>query len=388
MQVESVRCVLSSFEPLLQLQPDQCDQIGVTVGIPRIPDSTILDLCHRVVEILKSKPTILELNAPIYIVGDLHGNLLDLLRILIFSRTPPTSRFLFLGDYVDRGQFSLEIVALLFALVCAYPNHVYLLRGNHEFEHVNQNYGFQKECQEQRGGLELWTEVNTAFSYLPLLAIINDQIFCVHGGISPQITSLKSLLRIKRPIVQYDKDDLVCDLVWSDPSSETPDFVRSNRGSGVTFGTTSIQEFFKNTKMRHIIRAHQCVALGIERFDGDHVYTVFSCSNYVDSNGNKCGLLFITPNNQIQSFSLPTIKPLDRASALFVDLSDLATSHESLAMNLQMADIQESKQKNSTPILLAHNIQIKKKFAIRNSSMECLPRPKIKTEKLPKLHHL
>lgn len=381
MQVESVRCVLNAFEDLLQLQPDQCDQIGSTVGIPRIPDDTISDLCHRVIEILKSKPSILELKSPIYVVGDLHGNLQDLLRILIFARTPPMSRFLFLGDYVDRGSFSLEIIALLFALVCAYPSHVFLLRGNHEFEHVNQNYGFQKEVQEQRGSLDLWNEVNNAFSYLPLIAIVNEQIFCVHGGISPQITSLKSLLRIKRPIVQYDKDDLVCDLVWSDPSSETPDFIRSNRGSGVTFGTTSIQEFFKVTKMKHIIRAHQCVALGIERFDGDHVYTVFSCSNYADSNGNKCGLLFITPNSQIQSFSLPVVKQLDRSAVLFVDLPDYATSQESLAMNLQIADIQDTKQKNSVPILRVNQHPIKKKFIIRNSSMECLPRPKIKTEK-------
>ena len=384
MRAECVRCVLNAFEPLLTLDPSQCDQIGKTVGIPTIPEEIISDLCTRTIEVLKQKSTLLEIKSPIYIVGDLHGNLLDLLRIFIFSKTPPLTRFLFLGDYVDRGQFSVEIICLLFAFSCAYPNHIFLLRGNHEFEHVNQNYGFANECKEQFGNLDLWNAINNVFTYLPLTAIINNELFCVHGGISPQITSLKALVRVKRPLATYDKDDLVCDLVWSDPSSETQDYLRSNRGSGVTFGTTSISEFFKLTKMKHIIRAHQCVSLGIERFDGDHVYTVFSCSNYADFNGNKCGLLFITPQSDIQSFSLPIIAPLDRQNCLFVDLDDDATRHESLALNLQMEDIAGSKMKNSSALIL--NVGLKKRLTtIRALSNDNIQKSRLRLQKLPRL---
>ncbi|OHS99599.1 Ser/Thr protein phosphatase [Tritrichomonas foetus] len=388
MRAECVRYVLTAYDPLLQLPPDKCDKIGKEVPIPIIPEETITELCSNAITILKSKPTLLEIPAPIYIVGDLHGNLQDLLRIFIYSRTPPLTRFLFLGDYVDRGTFSVEICTLLFALLCAYPTHIYLLRGNHEFEHVNQNYGFQAEVREQYGNLDLYNAINSVFTYLPYVAIVNQTIFCVHGGISPQISSLKMLQRIKKPIIQYDKDDIVCDLVWSDPSIDTPDFLRSNRGSGVTFGYNSIKEFFKNTKMKHIIRAHQCVALGIERFDGDNVYTVFSCSNYVDSNGNKCGLIFVTPNGDIQSFSLPVVPLLERQNATFEKISEAAVRHESLAMNLQIADITDGKFKGSSTTLM--NNQMKRKVnRIRALSQETLTtKPKPKVEKLPKLQHL
>ena len=387
MIAECVRVVLSAYDPLINIPPDQCGKIGTEIPIPRIPDKYIFDLCEKAIGILKTKSSLLELSAPIYVVGDLHGNLQDLLRIFIYSKTPPLTRFLFLGDYVDRGQFSVEITTLLFALLCAYPEHIFLLRGNHEFEHVNQNYGFQAEVQEHHGSLDLYHAINQAFNYLPYTAVINKQIFCVHGGISPQISSLKQLSRFNKPLPQYEKDDIICDLVWSDPSMDTPDFLRSNRGSGVTFGTKSIQDFFKLTKMRHIIRAHQCVSLGIERFDGDNVYTVFSCSNYVDSNGNKCGLIFITPNGDIQSFSLPVVSLLERENTKFIEISESDVRPESLAMNLQLRDITDSNFKRSGLGLMMNQAQ-RKVNRIRAMSHDCLPpRNKFKTEKLPRLQH-
>ena len=344
---ESVRCVLEAYEDILKLDASQIGLLGKTIAIPTLDSSVIVDLCDRAIDQLNRFPRIIEVSAPTYVVGDLHGNIFDTLRILILSKIPPASKFLFLGDYVDRGEYSVEIVTLLFAMLCAYPEHIVLLRGNHEFEHVNKNYGFMDECLRQFGNLEVWNAVNRVFSYLPFVAIINASIFCVHGGLSPQLSNLKMLKRVERPLVQYEKDDLVCDLVWSDPSNEVPGYFRSNRGSGVTFGSGSVNEFMKNTKMTKVIRAHQCVPLGVERFDGDNVYTVFSCSNYVDSNDNRCGLLFINAESQIQSFSLPPYTIPDREDCLMKEYGIHEIKGFSLAMNLKLEDLVNTSKRNS-----------------------------------------
>jgi diadenosine tetraphosphatase ApaH/serine/threonine PP2A family protein phosphatase len=238
---------------------------------------------------------------------------------------------------------------------------------------VNKNYGFQHDVLDGWGNLKLWTAINGVFSYLPLTAVLNGNCFCVHGGLSPQVSSLKMLQRVKRPIVQYEKDDLTCDLVWSDPSTDTPDFLRSNRGSGVTFGTNSVRDFFKATKMKHIIRAHQCVPYGVERFDGDRVYTVFSCSNYADSDGNRCGILYLNPQGELESFSLPPLTIPARNETLFGDSCDGTERKESLALNLKQADLKERLFENYSgmggelPLTRSRQITLK----TRSRSVDC-----------------
>ena len=256
---------------------------------------------------------LLKVEQPIYIIGDIHGNIFDLIRVLVMAGKPPTSRYLFLGDYVDRGQFSIECIVLLFALKIKYPDHFFLLRGNHEFANVNEKYGFKSECLSAYNSLTTYNKINETFAWMPLTALIDKKIFCVHGGISPQIASYRQLNLIKRPIRSYD-NSIACDLVWSDPSTDTKEFFRSDRGNGVTFGIIAVRDFAKKFKVNHILRAHQCVQLGVEKFADDVLYTVFSCSNY--DSGNRCGILFITEEGKIEMFSLPPLAQVQRCDVL------------------------------------------------------------------------
>lgn len=297
-----------------------------------------------------------EIRAPVYVVGDIHGNIFDLIRVLVYTCTPPISQILFLGDYVDRGEFSLEVITLLFALYCAYPEKIVLLRGNHEFSNVNSTYGFQDEIHKEYKSLTLWNEVNKVFEWLPLAAVVSNAVFCVHGGLSPQFNNLKQLEVISRPMSDYDHSDLVSDLVWSDPSGATQSYTRSQRGSGVTFGVVAVQSFLRSTNLKYIIRGHQCVPLGISRFGQNTVYTVFSCSNYEDCEGNRCGILFISADIKLQAFSLPAITQIPRKDVVFTGEETDEPRHTSLALNLKLADMRvHSRPKSNVNIFAKHN---------------------------------
>ncbi|KAK8893859.1 hypothetical protein M9Y10_022288 [Tritrichomonas musculus] len=304
--------ILKGYNHLFNLSDDQFNEVGRTLPIPTFTENTLIQLCNLTIEQLKNLPTLLEVNAPTYVVGDLHGNVFDLIRILNLARPPPHSCFIFLGDYVDRGQYSIEVVTLLFALFNAFPKQIFMLRGNHEFEDINQIYGFESEVLMHYGQIKLYRKFNEAFGYLPLAAIINQKIFCVHGGISPALKSFDQIIALKRPITVLDIP-FVSDLVWSDPSTESQLYGNSNRGVGTTFGEQAAQEFLAMFGIEKIIRAHQCVQYGIAKFFNNQVITVFSCSNYADACGNRCGLLFVESDGNLQHFSLPPIEQIDRS---------------------------------------------------------------------------
>lgn len=313
MSADCAHHILSAYQPLLTLDPQNVSKIGESVPIPRFEDAILSELLKGTVQLLQKQPVLLHLKAPIYLVGDIHGNIFDLLRIFLTAESPPNSRFLFLGDFVDRGQYSIEVVTLLFALQLVYPNHIFLIRGNHEFESVNRFYGFENECNTYYKGTKIYEEFNATFGYMPLAAIVNNKIFCVHGGLSPKLTSINQFEIIKRPIKSYDYE-FVADLVWSDPSTEHSNFVENHRGTGVTFGSHAVNEFLRVFGFQHIVRAHQCVQFGVASFNGKTVYTVFSCSNYAEASGNRCGLMYVQADGNTQLFSLPPVDQMDRAS--------------------------------------------------------------------------
>ena len=353
----SVRLVLSAWEQILGLTPDAIGEVGRTIPIPRFDHETIDDVLKHATQMLQKQPTVLRVRAPIYVIGDIHGNILDLIRILITAEVPPKSRFLFLGDYVDRGQYSVEVMTLLFALQIAYPEHVLLIRGNHEFEAVNSFYGFQSECENRRNGKEIFEAFNSTFEYLPLAAIVNNSYFCVHGGLSPHLTSLRQLEEVQRPLRNYECN-FVSDLVWSDPSTTHPGFVESQRGTGVTFGVDAVSEFLKSFAFRHIVRAHQCVQLGVATFDENRVYTVFSSSNYQDASGNRCGILFLQGDDKLQMFSLPPLDQIDRSVCLMVKhtLSEMQEEKRKhlVTMATKWADLTQPSKSASMGIVKLH----------------------------------
>lgn len=398
--------VLTAYETILNLPEERVGDIGKKIPIPQFEPSLIIELCHCVIPVFQEKDTLVEISSPIYILGDIHGNLFDLLRILIYAKPPPSSQILFLGDYVDRGEFSVEVVTLLFALQYAYPNNILMLRGNHEFDHVNQVYGFYDEVILQTGKEILWNEINSVFQWMPIAAVISDSIFCVHGGLSPALKSPQQLYGLKRPMTQYE-DYMVSDVLWSDPSNTEKDFIRSTRGSGVAYGASAVIRFLNESNLKHIVRGHQCVPYGILKFANNLLYTVFSSSNYEEAGSNRAGLLFITEEGEIQAFSLPPLDILKRVDTLFkcsqgikrggiikkpiqilnigkgnISDSGSSTSYDdegrdkcSIALSVKLLELRkESKNQNSYQILAQRRAY--KNFG-RSASLEIL-RPKVK----------
>jgi len=182
-----------------------------------ISQSDATALCSKVRDLLLNQPMLLELGAPIKICGDVHGQFHDLLRLFEYGGFPPEANYLFLGDYVDRGKQSLEVVSLLFAYKIKYPENFFILRGNHECSSINRIYGFYDECR-RRYSVKLWKSYCNAFDCLPCCAIIDDKIICMHGGLSPELTTMNQIANINRPCDVPDAG-LLCDILWSDPDS-------------------------------------------------------------------------------------------------------------------------------------------------------------------------
>lgn len=182
-----------------------------------------------------------QIEAPIKICGDLHGQFEDLLALFELNGWPPESRYLFLGDYVDRGPFSVEVISLLFALTVLYPTKVYLLRGNHESRPVNMQYGFFMECKK-RYSVKLYETFQTAFYCMPLFAVVSRRIICMHGGISEDLHHLNQIDRIERPC-DIPEVGVIADLTWADPDANVKYYGESPRGAGRSFGVDAVNRW-------------------------------------------------------------------------------------------------------------------------------------------------
>lgn len=280
-----------------------------------ITANEIIYLCSEVRKIFMNQPVLLELRAPMTVCGDLHGQFHDLLRIFRLNGLPPTENYTFLGDYVDRGLNSIETVCLVFAYKIKYPENFFLLRGNHESAPTNQYFGFFEEC-ETRFNAELWETFCDVFNCLPLVAIIEDKFFCVHGGISPYLDSLDQIREIKRPC-EIPESGIVCDLVWSDPDSEAGSWEENSRGTSFIFGPNPLQSFLKKFNLDLIIRGHQAVTCGYDfTFPEIHgIVTVFSAPNYCYQFDNKGAILHID-KNKVPSFLV--LQPVEVNSNYYI----------------------------------------------------------------------
>ena len=222
----------------------------------QLPFECIRRVQQKARHIILEQPTLLELRPPINVVGDIHGHFLDLLTILEEGGTPPTSNFLFLGDYVDRGKFSIETLCLCLCFKVKFPNNFFMLRGNHECAMINRVYGFYDDCK-RRYNIKLWKAFTDIFNCLPLGAVIDDRIFCIHAGLSPNLSTMDQLnSEIERPSEVLDHG-LACDLLWADPEEGIKGFGCSERGVSFTFGADVIEKFLRKNKLDLICRAHQ-----------------------------------------------------------------------------------------------------------------------------------
>jgi len=230
----------------------------------QLAEAEVRQLCIVSKDIFMTQPILLELEAPIKICGDVHGQYSDLLRLFEYGGLPPKSNYLFLGDYVDRGKQSLETICLLLAFKIKYPENFFLLRGNHECASINRIYGFYDECK-RRFNIKLWKLFTDCFNCLPVAARIDEKILCMHGGLSPDLTSLEQITNIPRPIDVPDTG-LLCDLLWSDPNKDIQGWGMNDRGVSYTFGPDKVSDCLQKFDLDLICRAHQVVEDGYEFF--------------------------------------------------------------------------------------------------------------------------
>ena len=289
--------------------------------LPSISREEFEKLCLYATNHFTNQDLIPNIKGQVYVVGDLHGNIHDLLRILQKIGDLTVKKILFLGDYVDRGPFSVEVITLLFSLACFYPENVFLIRGNHEFRKVNEFYGFKQQVVQIFDNSSPWEKANEVFDFLPIAATINEEIFCVHGGIAPEFDSISDLEKYQRPIYTYE-DDLLYDILWSDPSDAADTFIPSTRGSGHQYGHKSLAKFLANNKLKALMRGHQCVKDGIERHFGGMCVTVFSSSNYNEAMNNIAGFLYVDEDNEEQDFFLESYESkIDREHSHFIQVN-------------------------------------------------------------------
>ncbi|KAH0922382.1 hypothetical protein HID58_022400 [Brassica napus] len=293
-------------------------------------DSEIRQLCVVSKQIFLQQPSLLELDAPVKICVcvfqqpilldvfsfeercDIHGQYSDLLRLFEYGGFPPAANYLFLGDYVDRGKQSLESICLLLAYKIKYPENFFLLRGNHECASINRIYGFYDECK-RRFSVKLWKVFTDCFNCLPLAAVIDEKILCMHGGLSPDLTSVEQIKNIERP-TDIPDSGLLCDLLWSDPSKGVKGWGMNDRGVSYTFGADKVAEFLIKNDMDLVCRAHQVVEDGYEFFADRQLVTIFSAPNYCGEFDNA-GAMMSVDESLMCSFQI--LKPADRKPRFF-----------------------------------------------------------------------
>lgn len=258
-----------------------------------VPESDIYSLCLKAQEILISESNVQQVDTPVTICGDVHGQLHDVLTLFSCGGDVPFTRYLFLGDFVDRGYYSLETFLLLLSLKVRYPDRITLIRGNHESRQITTVYGFYDECIRKYGSANVWRYCCEVFDYLSLGALVGgeDGVFCVHGGLSPNVTQLNQIMLIDRK-QEVPHEGAMCDLLWSDPE-DVETWGISPRGAGYLFGSNEVDKFLHMNNVSLIARAHQLVMEGYKEMFNGGLVTVWSAPNYCYRCGNVAAVLTI-----------------------------------------------------------------------------------------------
>lgn len=268
----------------------------------RLTEEQALFIIEEGTKVLKQEPNLLEMDAPITVCGDVHGQYYDLMKLFEVGGDPAETRYLFLGDYVDRGYFSIECVLYLWSLKIWYPNTLWLLRGNHECRHLTDYFTFKLECKHKYSE-RIYEACMDSFCALPLAAVMNKQFLCIHGGLSPELHTLEDLKGIDR-FREPPTHGLMCDILWADPLEEfgqekTSEFFIHNhvRGCSYFFSYPAACNFLEKNNLLSIIRAHEAQDAGYRMYRKTRttgfpsVMTIFSAPNYLDVYNNKAAVL-------------------------------------------------------------------------------------------------
>ena len=258
--------------------------------------SDVLHIINLTIQCFRIEPNLMSLQDPVTVVGDIHGQFYDLLKILDIGGNPEQTKYLFLGDYVDRGMFSIEVILLLYALKLSFPTTIFMLRGNHECRQMTSMFSFRTECL-YKYDQDVYDSFMESFDCLPMACLVNNCFLAVHGGISPELLTLREIQNMNR-FGEPSRTGLQCDLLWSDPidtaDGRIPEVFRSNetRGCSYFFGAEATRKFLKENDLVSIIRAHEAQKDGYKMqywngADFPSIITIFSAPNYCDCYKNK-----------------------------------------------------------------------------------------------------
>ncbi|KAI8871801.1 putative serine/threonine protein phosphatase 4 catalytic subunit [Ramicandelaber brevisporus] len=255
-----------------------------------LSEQQVKELCNKARELLIEESNVQQVDAPVTICGDIHGQFHDLVKLFEVGGPLPDTSYLFLGDYVDRGHYSVETFELLLALKVRYPDRITLIRGNHETRQITQIYGMYESVMRTYGSANVWRYCCDVFDYLPLAATIDDRIFAVHGGLSPSINTIDQIRTIDRK-QEVPHEGAMCDLLWSDPDENASNWGVSPRGAGYVFGEAAAKAFMYANDLDMMARAHQLVMEGYRETFGALCVTVWSAPNYCYRCGNVASIL-------------------------------------------------------------------------------------------------
>ena len=273
------------------------------LSLPYLAGSEVESLIARAISIFSREPTVIDIEPPCVIIGDIHGSILDLVRILQrCGRPSPDNKYLFLGDLIDNGAHSVETLILVLALKVVFEGSVFVIRGDHEFKETNATCNsFQESVHQNYKETDLVDQFFALFQTLPLAAVVDGSVLCVHGGIGPHFTSVEELRRHEKP-VSYRGDKVVEEVLWSDPCPSSAEFATNRvRRCGALFNAKAVARFCENNQVSMLVRGHEARKRGVEmEFEGS-VITVFSTSNYMGQCGNMSGVLYVRSRTEYEA---------------------------------------------------------------------------------------
>lgn len=330
----------------------------------RVGKSECLEIIMQATTLLLSETNLLELMDPVTIVGDIHGQFYDLLRIFELGGQLEDTKYLFLGDYVDRGSFSIEVILLLYSIKLNFPKRVFLLRGNHECRQMSSFFNFRSECL-YKYDLEVYDAIMASFDALPIACIVNNKFIAVHGGISPELVSMQDIINLER-VTEPPRSGLFCDLLWSDPvdndSGQLTERFKANevRGCSYCYGSVAVNNFLKKSKLLSVLRAHEVQIDGykMHKWNGSTgfpvVITIFSAPNYCDVYNNKGAVVKFNNNvlniqqynYTVHPYILPNFMDIFSWSVPFVIEKVLEMLYEMIKFDERSGDHKGAKKVN------------------------------------------
>jgi protein phosphatase len=293
--------------------------------ITTLDSSDVLMICHDVAAKFAKTPTLITLTSPVVVFGDIHGHTLDLARfydLFINNKKYSQGKFLFLGDLVDRGSFALESCLIIFLLILLYPDQVYSIRGNHEFDVMCREHGFYAQVLNSYPDEKVYHGFIEAFDQMPFGCKIDQNIICLHGGITQNLFSVDQVKRFPRPYHDFS-NKLIDDILWGDPDDDarTP-YKPSDRGYGYFFAEEPLAHFLTDNHLDLLVRAHECVESGCKYSLSQKCLTVFSASNYCGVIKNKAGVLIVESPHVRRTEELEALPYIQRENVPIQNLTN------------------------------------------------------------------